>query len=130
MPPDPQLQNLAGTVFKMVGENGLIVNAANANISATREDVFDASAGCNIGFYMYNFQAEGSVKGKYISGAQNSVAAVTPGAVLALGNPTSLNGITQGGVFATTISHDHGEKGLQETTTNWNRQPGIPAPTS
>ena len=125
MIPDPQLQNLAGLLFKMTGESSLIVNGYNATASGTREDVFDASAGCNIGFVMYNFQLEGSVKGKYISTATTGPAFALPGAVLTLGNPTNLNGMTSGGVYATTIAHDHGEKGFQETTTNWNKQPGI-----
>lgn len=121
--PNPTLQGLSGLEFTMTAETGMIITGRTYTASGTREDVFDASLGYDVGFVEYNYQLEGSVTGKY--SAASGPGAAQPGAALTLGNSTSYNGITSGGVYCTTVSGTHSEKGFREVTTNFLKKPGI-----
>lgn len=121
--PNPTLQGLSGLEFLMTAETGMIISSRTYTASGTREDVYDASLGYDVGFVEFNFQLEGSVTGKY--SANSGPGAAIPGAAVTLGNSTSYNGITSGGVYCTTVTGNHGEKGFREVTCNFLKKPGI-----
>ena len=126
--PNPSLTTaLAGLVFLMTAEAGMIIDGFDYEASATMEWVYDASLGYDIGFVEYNYQLSGSVKGKIISTATSGNGSLVPGVAMTLGNSTNLNGISAGAVWHVSTSGAHTEKQFREVTVNWIKKPGCTA---
>lgn len=122
--PAPTLQNLAGAIYLMTPESGMIIDGFDYDANCTMDFVYDASVGYDVGFVASNYKMTGSVKGK-ITSTTTGLGAAIPGAAYTLGNATSLNGITSGGVYIPSVSGSHSEKQLREITANFVKSPGI-----
>jgi hypothetical protein len=120
---NPILVNLAGLIFLMQAESGILVQNFERQTSRTREDVFDASQGVDIGFVSYNPQATYTCKGRVSGGG--GVAAASPGVSIAFANLTTGNGVTAGGIYTETVSISHTEKGFREISVTAMQKPGI-----
>ncbi len=101
----------------------MIVSGYDYSVSATREDVFDASVGYDIGFVAYNFMKEHTLRGKY--SAASGPGSATPGAAVTIASAGSTNGITTGGIYCTSVGASHAEKGFRDLTVAALQKPGI-----
>lgn len=119
----PILVNLTGLIFLLQAESGCYIQQFDRTTSRTREDVFDASVGYDIGFVAFNPQAEYNLKAR-VSGA-SGVPAAAPGVAVTFANLTTGNGVTAGGVYTETVAISHSEKGFREITVTAMQKPGI-----
>lgn len=119
----PILVNLTGLIFLLQAEAGILIQNFDRETTRTREDVYDASLGYDIGFVAYNPQATYTVKGR-VSGAAG-VAIAAPAVALTLANLTTGNGVSAGGIYTETVSISHSEKGFREITVTALQKPAI-----
>jgi hypothetical protein len=124
----PILQNLGAMIFLLTAESGILINNFSRNVSRTRDDVYNAALGYDVGFVSYNPQAEYSIKGRVTAGT--GLAAAAPGIALTVANLTYGNGVgtnpsDAGGVYTNTVGLDHAEKQFRELTIAAIQKPGI-----
>lgn len=124
---DPILQNLAGLVFLLTAEAGILIQNFSRNTTRTMDFVYNAAVGYDIGFVASNPQAEYNIKGRTTGGG---IAVAAPGISLAVANLTYGNGvgtapIDAGGVYTQTVAIDHAEKQFREITVTAIQKPGI-----
>lgn len=124
----PILQGLSGLVFLMTAESGIIIQNFDRQTGRTRDDVYDASVGYDIGFVGYNPTANYTISGRKNSGS--GLGAAAPAVILTIagtkfGNGVGTTALDAGGVYTNTVGLSHGERGFQSLSITAIQKPGI-----
>lgn len=99
-------------VFLMTSESGVIINSFRRRVDSKKLEFYDGSQGKTTGIVYHDFVAHYTLKGA-VNGASGLMAA-TVGAVQSIGNTSTGQGVTGGGIYPDSLELDHQPQQLRE----------------
>jgi hypothetical protein len=125
---NPILQNLAGMIFLLTAESGVLIQGFTRHTERTKDFVYNAALGYDTGFVGYNPKATYNLKGQ-VTGS-SGIAAAAPCVSLAVanvsfGNGVGTSGADNGGIYTDTTELGHQPKAFREMTVTATQNPGI-----
>ena len=124
---DPILIGLPGATLLMVVEQGGRIQSFERSTQSKKLPVYNGAAAMTDGMVYHDFSATYNVEIITIrtSGALTGIALAAPGVALMLGNITTGNGVTAGGVYCDTTRLTHQGENLERFALTATQMPGL-----